>query len=337
MEAKTLYTIMDQRYFIGIDVSKSKLDIAVITEKKELVLEKIIVNSQSAITKFLKSTLKREKMDNTEVLVCCEATGIYSSPLKRACLELGIDLWIEHPVKIKRASTDMRGKNDRQDALRIAEYAYRYKDKQLAYRERSETVTLMEQLIKVRDTLIDKRVALENQLREAKTHDRKLYKVLKDSYDPVLKSLNKQILKAENKIENVAKEEESIRINMALLMSIKGIGTQSAIHFIIRTDNFRLFTNAKHLACYAGVVPFTNESGTIIKKSRVSHYANLNLKKLLHMAAMAAVRAKGELRDYYLRKVAEGKNKMSVLNAIRNKLVHRMFAVIKRQTPYIPT
>ena len=70
------------------------------------------------------------------------------------------------------------------------------------------------------------------------------------------------------------------------------------------------------------------------KRERISKLANQKLKKLIHLAAMASVRVKGELKDYFIRKVKEGKNKMLVLNAIRNKLIQRMFAVIKRQSPY---
>ncbi|MDO3426011.1 IS110 family transposase [Chryseobacterium sp. APV1] len=110
---------------------------------------------------------------------------------------------------------------------------------------------------------------------------------------------------------------------------------QTAINFIIITDNFKNFENAKHLACYAGVVPFKNQSGTIVKKERISKMANQKLKKLLHLSAMATIRSDKELKAYFVRKVEQGKNKMSVLNAIRNKLVHRIMAVIKRQQPYL--
>ena len=54
----------------------------------------------------------------------------------------------------------------------------------------------------------------------------------------------------------------------------------------------------------------------------------------LHLAAMSATRLNNDLRIYYRRKLEEGKNKMSVLNAIRNKIIHRIFAVIKNQTLY---
>jgi len=83
------------------------------------------------------------------------------------------------------------------------------------------------------------------------------------------------------------------------------------------------------------VVPFANQSGTSLKgKHRVSHYADKAIKTVLHMAAMSAIRLNNDLRTFYLRKVAEGKNKMSILNAVRNKIVHRIFAVIKNERLY---
>ena len=72
-----------------------------------------------------------------------------------------------------------------------------------------------------------------------------------------------------------------------------------------------------------------------VKRARVSKLANMKLKTLLHMAAMSCIRAKGDLKEYYIRKVKEGKNKMLILNNVRNKLIETMFAVIKRQSGYV--
>jgi len=89
--------------------------------------------------------------------------------------------------------------------------------------------------------------------------------------------------------------------------------------------------------CHAGVAPFQYTSGSSVhSKNRVSHKADKSIKSLLHMASLsvATIKKDGELREFYLRKVAEGKNKMSVLNAIRKKLILRMFAVIKENKKY---
>lgn len=326
---------MTQRYLIGVDVSKGKVDCALINDELDALSEKEVQNTNRKLEAYFKSILKQLIISPEELLVCCENTGIYSNPLKRTCHKLGINLWVEHAVKIKRASTDMRGKTDRKDALRIAEYACRYRDRAVMYQPESQPVTSLQHQVKIRETLTEKRVAIENQLREASSHDKELFKALQAGYKGVLNSIKTAIKKAEAKIRELAEQDEAVNTNRMLLKSIPGIGEQTALQFIIRTNNFKSFSSAKHMACYAGVVPFANESGTIIRRPRVSKIANRNLKQLLHLAAMAAIRSKGELKDYYSRKVAEGKNKMSVINAIRNKLVHRMFAVIDRQTPYM--
>lgn len=326
--------MMNQSYLIGVDISKQKADCALINNHLVIFCEKEVQNTDKKLERYFSSLLKKNKIASEDLLVCCENTGIYSNPLKRVCHKLGIALWVEHALKIKRASTDMRGKSDRQDALRIAEYACRYRDKAVMYQPEKPLVRALQHQVKIRETLIEKKVAMENQLKEAKSHDPELYKALANGYRTVLKTIRVAIKKAEAEIDDLAAQDDEISTNETLLRSIPGIGAQTALRFIIRTDNFRNFSSAKHLACYAGVVPFANESGTIIKKQRISKMADKNLKQLLHMAAMAAIRSNGELKDYYTRKVAEGKNKMSVLNAVRNKLVHRIFAVILRQTPY---
>ena len=127
---------------------------------------------------------------------------------------------------------------------------------------------------------------------------------------------------------------DEIKTNVSLLTSIPGVGIQTALAFVIYTNNFKLINEGKRLACFAGVVPFPNQSGTIRKKDRVSKHANMILKRIIHLAAMSVCKTKGELGEYYRRKIAEGKNKMSVLNALRNKLIQRMCAVINRQEPY---
>ncbi|MFA6517579.1 MAG: transposase, partial [Bacteroidia bacterium] len=106
----------------------------------------------------------------------------------------------------------------------------------------------------------------------------------------------------------------------------------------VYTRCFSTFDNARQLACYAGVAPFEYTSGTSIRgKTRVSPMANKKLKVLLSMCALNAKKADPEIGLYYLRKTEEGKNPMSVINAIRNKLILRVFATVKRGTPCVTT
>lgn len=121
-----------------------------------------------------------------------------------------------------------------------------------------------------------------------------------------------------------------------LLMSIDGVGRVVATNMIITTVAFTRFDDPRMFICYAGVVSFSYSSGSSLhSKARVSHRAVKEMKRLLYLATVVvAYRVRGELKKYYEMKVAEGKNKMSVINAQRAKIVAGMFAVIKRNEKY---
>jgi transposase len=114
-----------------------------------------------------------------------------------------------------------------------------------------------------------------------------------------------------------------------------GMGRVTASELIISTNEFKDFDSAKKLACYAGVAPFEHSSGKSLRgRTRVNHQANKRLKTLLQLVAMRTVRLKNKFARYYQRKVEEGKNKMLVLNAVRNKLLHTLFALVKHNQKY---
>lgn len=112
------------------------------------------------------------------------------------------------------------------------------------------------------------------------------------------------------------------------------IGTITATQLLIATNEFKDINDRKKFACYAGVAPFTKESGLFKGKASVSHFANKKIKTLLHLSALVAIVHNKELKTFYKRKVEEGKNKMSVLNAVRNKLVLRIFACVNQNRKY---
>ncbi len=115
------------------------------------------------------------------------------------------------------------------------------------------------------------------------------------------------------------------------MLSIKGIGSVNAISAIVHTNNFKGFETARQYACYLGIAPFGRTSGTSIKgKPKVSHIGAKLLKADLSQAAKSAVVWDREMKIYYERKIKEGKAYGVVLNAVKFKLVCRMFAVVRR-------
>ena len=153
--------------------------------------------------------------------------------------------------------------------------------------------------------------------------------------DKIIDLLNKQILEIENIIEKIIGQNEELLRNHKIVTSIPGIGKIVSWNMIVKTNGYTKISDPRKFACYAGIAPFSQRSGTSInRKAKVSHLADKTIKKLLHMAAMRAIQLDNDLRNYYIRKIEQGKNKMAVLNAIRNKLVHRIFAMVKNQRFY---
>ncbi len=133
----------------------------------------------------------------------------------------------------------------------------------------------------------------------------------------------------------LSQDKELSRI-YKLLITIPGIGHITAVMLMCCTNLFTLCSSGKQLACYCGVAPFDHQSGISIKgKHRVHKMANKELKRLLHLCALTVIRHKQEFKLYYERKKQEGKHAMCILNAIRNKIVLRVFAVVKNDRPYV--
>ncbi len=152
---------------------------------------------------------------------------------------------------------------------------------------------------------------------------------------PVIKSLQKTKLQIEALIHKTIKQDEQLSHTVELIQSVNGIGQVTATALLVYTKGFTAFTNAKELALYCGVVPFNKTSGSSIRyKPSVSPFANMKLKKLLHLCAMSAMQNDQEMKAYFERKLLQGKNKISIINAVRNKLVHRVFAVVRDNRMY---
>jgi len=272
-----------------------------------------------------------------QIVVCAEYTGLYIYPLVVACQTDNYRLWLEDPTQIKYSSGLQRGKNDSIDAKRIALYAFRYIDRIKIYKKPSDSIESIKLLSAELNMLCVDRAKYQAQLSDQKEYmPNNIYKSKFKRLTLLIKELENAINNIEIEIENIIREDILLSRQMELLLSIEGIGRKTSVKMILETQAFTKFTDSRKFCCHAGVAPFSYLSGSIQhSKNRVSQRANKSIKTLLHLAALSAIQKKdSELRTYYDRKTAEGKNKMSVLNAIRAKLISRMFAVIRNDTSY---
>lgn len=318
---------MQNQTIVGIDVSAATLDIC-ITGKKQMSV--VINNTRAAIRKFF-HTYQADCL-----LIGMENTGRYNWALYEVLKDLQHRVYVIPPLHLKKSMGLVRGKNDKIDAIRIAAFIGKNHADLPQWKPTSPAIQKLKILLTERNSRTKSRRQLLKQ-----QHDYTKMKHL--GLDKSLLKLNlrqlilidQQISEIERQIELIIKADKQMNQQAKLIRSVPGAGKVLCWMILAKTESFTTITEPRKMACYSGVVPFANQSGTSIRsKQRVSCYADKAIKTVLHLAAMSAIRLKNELRDYYLRKLAEGKNKMSALNAVRNKIVHRIFAVVKNQLPY---
>lgn len=326
---------MKYDWFIGIDVSKMTLDFNLSHQSNSLIHLQVD-NTKKGVNSFL-ATCKKLKVEFEKALFCLEYTGIYNENLVKVLNDKRMNIWVEQGLQIKKSLGMTRGKSDKVDALRISEYAYRFQDKCRLWQAPSQTLKMLKNLVALRNRLIKAKKLLKvpvSELTECSS-DKKAVSFITRLNNPVVDSVNNQLIVVEKQINELIKQDERLLELKEIITSVDGVGPVTAWAMIIATNQFQSIQDGRKFACYAGVVPFEHLSGTSIKgKPRLSQFANKNMKQLLHLSALSATVMKGELNEYYQRKVAQGKNKMLVLNNIRNKLVLRIFACVNQNRKY---
>lgn len=320
-----------KKTIVGIDISKETLDLVIVHEGVRICHDQIENRSNSLKGWFRSQKKILPSLD--EVLICMENTGVYGFQVLKVVGELSLSLWLADAGSIKAFHSLSRGKDDATDAERIAQYAYLKQSEAKLWSAPREVIEQLHSLLQLRKRLIVSRQRLESPVKED------LFMEVSYSQEqlvaPVLKTINGQVKKAEDEINGLIKNDERLKSLYDQLISVKGVGFVVAVSMIVLSNEFKTITDPKKMACHCGVAPFRYESGKSIKgRTKVSPRAHKSMKALLNMAARASVSCKGELHDYYHRKVAEGKNKMLVLNAVRNKLIHRMYAVVRENRKY---
>jgi len=319
--------------FIGIDVSKNTLDFCL---KRQDELSFFKINNTKKDWKSLFSKLKKiHSLVVNETLFCLENTGDYTNPSLNFLSEIGANIWLEMPIKIKRSSGLNRLKTDKTDAKMIAEYSERFLDRYRPWKKPRVEVQILKAFFNQREKLVKNLNQYKSPLKDNEFSScKEIIKFKKKSFNKIIKVLNAELEMVEQEIKALISRDPRLKELYKIIISVPGIGFVTAVDLIINTNEFININNPKKYACYAGIAPFEQSSGTAMYKSRVSHMANKNAKKSLHMGAMSAVTCSGELKEYYYRKINQGKTKMSALNAVRNKIILRVFSCVKRMEIY---
>lgn len=323
-------------FFVGIDISKARLDICLRNATGKLA-EFAVDNSVAGVKGAVKLLAQFEGFKGRDCLACMEHTGIYGRYALEVLRAKGFAVWHESPVSIKNGAGEIqRGKNDKVDAARIAEYAFNFKAKAKLWEPPRKVVDLLADLLALRSRLLEVVKKLRVPLREIqKFKDKGHAETLRVACGKTLANAEKEVKDVKKRILAVIEGDPALKRLYSLITSVRGVGFVTASSLIVATNEFKDINEGRKLACHAGCAPFDHKSGTSVRgRSRVSHKANKRLKSLLHMCACSAIQRPGELKDYFDRMVAKGKSKFVVLNAVRNKIIHRICACVRDGRKY---
>jgi len=326
---------MDVKDVVGIDVGKKENEARIHSSQEVLTFE----NNKNGFKKLIGWVCKKSKLNIKQILFAFEHTGLYSYPLCLFLTESSYSYVLLPGLELKRSMGITRGKNDKVDAQRIAKYTYEKRESIIPYKLPVNEIVQIKRLLSLRERLVKQRAGFKASLGEYKRFlVKKDNVVLFETQENMIKSLNKEIDRVEKELYKIILKNDNLKKMYNLILSIKGVGSQTALFLIAYTNGFTSFDTWRKFASYCGIAPFPYRSGTSIRgRTKVNNLANKKIKSLLDQCAKSSIQYNIEMKNYYEKRLAEGKSKMGTINIIRNKLLSRIFAVVQRETPYVNT
>lgn len=310
----------------GIDVSHAKLDVCYQNNLGEL-FHLQVGNNKQGFAKILEHT-------GADYHFVMEATGVYYIRLAFYLHSQGCELSVVNALAIKRYIQMHleRNKTDKKDAAWICRYAI---DQRPAYWQMPDSAYFeSKQLYNTIRVYTEQIKRFNNQL-----HSLRLLPVpSKDtikSLEKVIRFMEKQIKQLEQKLQQLLEQWQPEQLKN--VSSVKGIGKRAAAMLIVYTQGFKHTQNHRQLISFAGLAPTQYSSGSSIHgKPRIYKRGGKNLRDVLYMCSMNAMKTNTACKALYERLRANGKTGKQALIAVCNKLLKQVFAVAKNNSLYQP-
>jgi transposase len=302
--------------WVGIDVSKTQLDIAVGQADETWRAG----NDDVGIAKTV------ERLQSLHPgLVVVESTGGLEKPLIRALHQSGIPFALINPHRVREfaKSLGLLAKTDKLDARWLARFAEAIRPASTCLP--SEEEQLLSALIDRRRQLIDFRTAEKNRLAGA-------HPAVRSSIEQLLEDLGEKITELDQQIDELIASKAEFKHKVELLRTVPGIGPiASAILVADLPELGRL--DRKKVAALVGVAPFNNDSGYRRGKRRVKG-GRAAVRTVLYMATISASRFNPVIKAFYNRLLNRGKLKKVALVACMRKLLTILNAMLRSGEPW---
>lgn len=334
-DAACTRVVAEMQFFIGIDVSKDKLDLGWLRDlprnKKKT---KVFKNQSQELHRVSDWILKNTRAEPKDILVTVEPTGVYHEALLYHLHEQGFQVFLPNAALVKAfmQSLGTVHKTDKSDAVVLARYGAQMHDRQLWQPEAPE-IRELKAMMRRLDALEKDRQRELNRL-EASEITLTSARVLQSLKD-MITVLEQEIRYLQRDIDDHIDRYPPLRNNRKLLESITGVGpvVSREMTYLFSSKHFK---SARQAANFVGVIPRIQESGTFVGCSRMSKEGPARLRAKLYMAAIVAKQHNPLIRQHYERLLANGKNKMQAIGAAMRKLVHLCFGVVKNQQTFQP-
>jgi len=321
------------KFIIGIDVSKVTIDISYTLDGNPSYLGQY-PNTAEGFSQFVRDLKTKSNHKLKDWFVCFENTGSYSKFLLEWLISKNIPCLEESAYRISNSLGIKRAKTDKIDSEDICVYAFEKRHKLKPTLLPDSVILEIRHILKYREGLIKQKQSLSICIKD-KNVQKETIKSLSKINNELIINLKQAIKELDQKIDKLVCQNPQIEENYKLVRSVIGIGPINAANIICITENFVKIKRGRKMAANCGIAPYPKESGKKTGRKRVSKIGNKKLKALLSNAACSAIKHDHQLKAYYIRKMADNKHFGTVLNAVKNKLIHRIFAVVKRKTPYV--
>ncbi|MEM7332048.1 MAG: IS110 family transposase [Chloroflexota bacterium] len=326
---------MQQTYYVGIDIASATFVASVIKSPVNIITKpKSFANETTGFEAF-ETWLSQLGVTPTQAILCMEATGVYGEGL---AYHLSAHEWwvaVAPPLQVKQAFAPIGHKTDAVDARQIAEYAFRFQDQLHRFVPKQEIIEQVKVLLQLREQFVRQKTA---QLNSQQALKRKPIRtpLAEALLDQNISHLKTNIDAIEKEIKQLFNQDSDFGHQIALLLTIPGVGLLLASHIVVLSSNLRDPLNHKTMAAYLGISPYQHSSGSSVRRQATSrHFGPATVRKLLHLAARSRRTHHPASRRYFERKVAAGKPKSVVLNNMANRLVRVICAVLRSRQPFI--
>lgn len=325
----------EPKLYVGLDIAAQSISAAWGTQGQQVKAGQTFSQSENGHRKLVKA-LRAAGYVPEQVLVVLEATGTYWMRAAVALHQAGYVVSVINPRQAHHFAEALlkQAKTDVMDAQTLARLAQTLPVK--IWEPPSAAWEALYQRLVEHDNLTEMRQMVRNQL-HALRRRAQVDPAVEGRQQQLIDSLSQQLHTIEHEVKHWLKHSEWAEV-ATRLQAIPGIGWLSATWLLVVTNGFTTCENAEQLASYLGLVPHPQQSGTSRRGYRsVGRSGHARARRVLHQAAVSAVRYNPAIKAFYQRLLARGKPVKVARCAAARKLVHLAFAAATKEQAYDPT